>query len=202
MHLKLLFTPDTGRLLGAGIVGFDGVDERLDVLATAIRAGLTVFDLEELELACAPPFGAVKDPVNMAGFVAANLLRGDIDPWHPSDYPAVTEDARIVDVRGPDEFAAWHLPGAENVPLPMLRRAQEEWDRTRPVRLYCGVGFRSYLAYRALVQRGFTDVRTLSGGMTTFRAHHDVPPVAGEDPHAPEVHYAEHLTGSPRRPAP
>jgi NADPH-dependent 2,4-dienoyl-CoA reductase/sulfur reductase-like enzyme/rhodanese-related sulfurtransferase len=202
MHLKLLFAPETGRLLGAGIVGFDGVDKRLDVLATAIRAGLTVFDLEELELAYAPPFGAAKDPVNMAGFVAANLLRGDIDLWYPSEYPAATEHTRIVDVRGPDEFAAWHLPGAENVPLRTLRGAQEGWDRQQPIRLYCGVGFRSYLAYRALVQRGFTDVKTLSGGMTTFRAHHHVPPVAGEDPHAPEVHYDEHLTGSPREPHP
>ncbi len=196
MHLKLLFAPATGRLLGAGIIGFDGVDKRLDVLATAIRAGLTVFDLEELELAYAPPFGSAKDPVNMAGFLGANLLRGDIGLWYASDYPAATDHARVIDVRGPDEFAAWHLPGAENVPLPTLREAQEGWNREHPIRLYCGVGFRSYLAYRALAQRGFTDVKTLSGGMLTFRAHHDVPLAAGEDRHAPEVHYAEPVSGA------
>jgi NADPH-dependent 2,4-dienoyl-CoA reductase/sulfur reductase-like enzyme/rhodanese-related sulfurtransferase len=195
MHLKLLFAPDTGRLLGAGIVGFDGVDKRLDVLATAIRAGLSVFDLEELELAYAPPFGAAKDPVNMAGFVAANLLRGDVTLWYASEYPAATAGARIIDVRGRQEYAAWHLPEAENVPLADLREAQRDWDRTQPLRLYCGVGFRSYLAYRALVQRGFTDVRTLSGGSSTFRAYHEVPPDRGVDSHAPTVSYAEHLTG-------
>lgn len=194
MHLKLLFAPDTGRLLGAGIVGFDGVDKRLDVLATAIRAGLTVFDLEELELAYAPPFGSAKDPVNMAGFLGANLLRGDIDLWYASDAATATTGARIVDVRGPDEFAAWHLPGAENVPLATLRETQATWDRDQPIRLYCGVGFRSYLAYRALTQRGFADVKTLSGGMTTYRAYHDVPLAAGEDRHAAEVHYAEPAT--------
>jgi NADPH-dependent 2,4-dienoyl-CoA reductase/sulfur reductase-like enzyme/rhodanese-related sulfurtransferase len=191
MHLKLLFAPDTGRVLGAGIVGYDGVDKRLDVLATAIRAGLSVYDLEHLELAYAPPFGSAKDPVNMAGFLGANLLRGDIRLWYADEYPAAIEGARVVDVRGPEEFAAWHLPEADLVPLPTLRRVQEDWDRAQPVRLYCGVGFRSYLAYRALVQRGFTDVRTLSGGMTTFRAYHELTPEAGLDPHAPEVHYGE-----------
>ena len=189
MHVKLLFAPDTGRLLGAQVAGFDGVDKRLDVLATALRAGMTVYDLENLELAYAPPFGSAKDPVNMAGFVAANTLRGDLELWHAGDYPDATEGARIIDVRGPDEFALWHLPGAENVPLEQIREAQAGWDRATPLRLYCAVGFRSYLAYRILVQRGFTDVRTLSGGMATFRAFHDAAPSEIDAP-VPAISYA------------
>jgi NADPH-dependent 2,4-dienoyl-CoA reductase/sulfur reductase-like enzyme/peroxiredoxin family protein/TusA-related sulfurtransferase/rhodanese-related sulfurtransferase len=190
MHVKVLFSPDDGAILGAQIAGFDGVDKRLDVLATALRAGMTVFDLENLELAYAPPFGSAKDPVNMAGFVASNVMRGDVELWYAGDYPDATDGARIIDVRGTDEYALWHVPGAENVPLPTLRDAQESWDRTTPIRLYCAVGFRSYLAYRSLVQRGFTDVRTLSGGVTTFRAFHDVAP--GElDSVEPVISYAE-----------
>ena len=190
MHVKVLFSPEDGKILGAQIAGFDGVDKRLDVLATAIRAGLTVYDLEHLELAYAPPFGSAKDPVNMAGFMASNVLRGDLKLWYSKDYPEATEGARIIDVRGPDEFAMWHLPGAENVPLKDLRQVCETWDKDVPIRLYCAVGFRSYLAYRALVQRGFADVKTLSGGMTTFRAFHDVAP-SEVDSTLPVISYAE-----------
>lgn len=190
MNVKVLFAPGTGRILGAQIAGFDGVDKRLDVLATALRAGMTVYDLETLELSYAPPFGAAKDPVNMVGFVAANTLRGDLTLWQSSEYPQATEGARIIDVRGPGEFALWHLPGAENVPLKDLRRIQESWDRATPIRLYCSVGFRSYLAYRSLVQRGFLDVKSLSGGMRTFRAFHDVAPTAIDAPLAVTL-YAE-----------
>jgi peroxiredoxin family protein/rhodanese-related sulfurtransferase/TusA-related sulfurtransferase len=118
------------------------------------------------------------------------VLRGDLRLWYSRDYPEATEGARIIDVRGPDEYAMWHLPGAENVPLKDLRRASETWDTDVPIRLYCAVGFRSYLAYRALVQRGFADVRTLSGGMTTFRAWHDVAP-SEVDSAEPVISYAE-----------
>lgn len=196
MHLKVLFEPGTGKLLGAGCVGFDGVDKRIDVLATAIKAGMTIFDLQELELAYAPPFGSAKDPINMAGFVGSNLLKGDVDLWYPSEYPGATEGSRIIDVRGPTEFAIWHLPGAENVPLPVIREECERWDRSVPLRVYCAVGFRSYLAYRALVQRGFTDVKMLSGGMNTFRAYHDVPAEEQVDSYEPVVSYAEEKTGA------
>ncbi len=161
------------------------------MLATALRAGMTVYDLETLELSYAPPFGSAKDPVNMVGFVAANTLRGDLALWQAADYPEATDGARIIDVRGEDEFEIWHLPGAENVPLKDLRRRQEGWDRATPIRLYCAVGFRSYLAYRSLVQRGFLDVKTLSGGMRTFRAFHDVTPSAIDEP-LPVTSYAEH----------
>ena len=190
MHVKVLFSPDDGKILGAQVAGFDGVDKRLDVFATAIRAGMTVHDLEHLELAYAPPFGSAKDPVNMAGFVASNVLSGDLQLWYAQDYPEATDGARIIDVRGPDEFGIWHIPGAENVPLKTLRAAQEGWDKDTPIRLYCAVGFRSYLAYRSLVQRGFTDVKTLSGGSTTFRAFHDVDPTSMEST-TPMISYAE-----------
>jgi NADPH-dependent 2,4-dienoyl-CoA reductase/sulfur reductase-like enzyme/rhodanese-related sulfurtransferase len=197
MHLKLLFAPDDGRILGAGIVGVDGVDKRLDVLATAIKAGLTVFDLEELELAYAPPFGSAKDPVNMAGFLAANLLRGDVRFWYADRFAQeVVEGVRLLDVRGPDEFAAGHLPGASNVPLHTLRTAHEDWERDVPVRVYCAVGFRSYLAYRILVQRGFTDVATLAGGMHSYRAATELEADQELATRVPVVSYAEDRTGA------
>ncbi|MFW2512634.1 FAD-dependent oxidoreductase [Demequina sp. SO4-13] len=172
MHLKVLFSPDDGRVLGAQACGFDGVDKRLDLFAMAIRAGLTVNDLEEQELAYAPPFGSAKDPVNMAGFVASNVLRGDLTLWYAEDYPVATEGARLIDVRTPEEYGVWHIPGAESVPLATFREAMTDWDRTAPIRLYCAVGFRSYLAHRILVQSGFEDVATLSGGSTTFTHVH------------------------------
>lgn len=172
MHIKLLFAPDSGKVLGAQVVGYDGVDKRLDVFATALRAGLTVFDLEKLELAYAPPYGSAKDPVNMAGFVAANALLGDLRLWYAEDWPKCAESAFILDVRSPAEYDAWHLPGAVNIPLGALRARLGQIPKDRPVRVYCKVGFRSYLAQRLLQQRGFSDVATLSGGVTTFRAWH------------------------------
>ncbi len=169
MHLKLIFAPKDGKILGAQVVGRDGVDKRIDVLAVALRAGLTVFDLEGLELAYAPPYGSAKDPINMAGFQAANLLRGDLACWYPRDWPAMPVDAQIVDVRTPAEHAHCALPGSMNIPLQVLRRRLAELDPARPVRLYCASGFRSYLGYRILVQEGFLDVSTLSGGTMTMQ---------------------------------
>ena len=191
MHLKLLFDPVTGRVLGGQAAGFDGIDKRIDVLATAVRNELTVFDLEELELAYAPPFGSAKDPINMAGFVAANVVRGDLELWYAEDYPTAVEGARLIDVRTPEEYGIWHLPGAENVPLDTLRTVCGDWDTATPLRLYCAVGFRSYLAYRALRQRGFTDLKTLSGGSTTFRAWHELDEASVPVQRAPMENYAE-----------
>jgi NADPH-dependent 2,4-dienoyl-CoA reductase/sulfur reductase-like enzyme/peroxiredoxin family protein/rhodanese-related sulfurtransferase/TusA-related sulfurtransferase len=202
MHIKLTFAPDSGRLLGAQVSGVDGVDKRLDVFATAIRGGMTVFDLERLELAYAPPFGSAKDPVNMAGFVAANVLRGDLVPWYAEDYPDRTAGAFLLDVRSPEEFEAWHIPGAVNIPLGRLRAGLDRIPRDRPVRVYCRVGFRSYLAHRILVQRGFPDVATLSGGTTTFRAWHRPaaqPDKPGDD--VAVVPYAEETQAKAASPA-
>ncbi len=112
LFLKVLFDPAEGKLLGAQVLGWDGVDKRIDVLAVALRAGMTVYDLEHLEFAYAPPYGAAKDPVNMAGFLGANLLRGDIDLWYPEDYPGCRDRVTILDVRTAAEYGAWHIPGA------------------------------------------------------------------------------------------
>jgi rhodanese-related sulfurtransferase len=175
MHIKLLFAAEDGRVLGAQIVGTHGVDKRIDVLATAIRAGMTVFDLERLELAYAPPYGSAKDAINMAGFVAANLMRGDVVFWYAEEYPGRAEGATVIDVRNPDEYLAGHLPAAVNIPLPELRERFAEvalLAERGPVLLYCMVGFRSYVAYRILRQRGVEQVATLAGGMQTFIGLH------------------------------
>ncbi len=192
MHLKVLFDPGDGRIFGAQACGFDGIDKRLDLLAMAVRQGMTVYDLEHQELAYAPPFGSSKDPINMAGFVASNVLRGDLRLWYSEDFPVATEGALLVDVRTPEEYELWHIPGAVNIPLATLRDvvAAGDLDPARPVRVYCAVGFRSYLAYRVLVQKGFTDVAALSGGSTTFKAVHDKPEDTYEA-QAPIVSYAE-----------
>jgi peroxiredoxin family protein/rhodanese-related sulfurtransferase/TusA-related sulfurtransferase len=118
------------------------------------------------------------------------VLLGDLVLWYAQDYPHATEGARIIDVRTPEEFSIWHLPGAENVPLGTIREVSEGWDRGAPLRLYCTVGFRSYLVYRSLVQRGFTDVATLSGGSETFRAWHELGPDSAE-PTPAVMPYAE-----------
>jgi len=188
MHIKLLFAPDTGKLLGAQVVGFDGVDKRLDVFATALRAGLTVRDLQHLELAYAPPYGAAKDPVNMAGFVATNALQDDVRLWYAEDYPGKTDGGLLLDVRGPAEFGRWHIPGALNIPLGRLRARLDAVPRDKPVFVYCQVGFRSYLAYRLLRQRGY-EAATLAGGVTTFRALHK-DQVGVEPPETPFLAYA------------
>ena len=170
MVLKLLFHPVTGRILGAQAVGGAGVDKRIDVLAVAIQAGMTVFDLEEMELAYAPQYGSAKDPINMAGFVAAGLLRGD----HPQvDVEAVLaapleQRPLLVDVRTPQEFSQGHIPGALNIPVDELRLRLEELPRQGPIAVYCQVGQRGYLATRILQQAGFS-AANIGGGYKTYR---------------------------------
>ena len=166
--LKLLFAPDTGRLLGAQAVGGPGVDKRIDVLAVAIQAGMTVFDLEEMELAYAPQFGSAKDPVNMLGFVAANVLRGDHPVIHVDELAAAQErNAVLIDVRTERESKQGHIPGSVNLPLDELRSRMDEVPRDRPLVVYCQVGMRGYLAARILQQKGY-DVLNIPGGYTTY----------------------------------
>jgi len=190
MHIKLLFSPNEGKILGAQVVGYDGVDKRIDVFATALRAGMTVYDLEELELAYAPPYGSAKDPVNMAGFVAANLLKGDVNFWYAEDYPVSMDDCLIIDVRSQSEYQVWHIPEAINIPLGQLRAQLDSLPKDKPIFLYCRVGFRSYLAYRILVQSGFSQVKTLAGGSKTFCSFHRTPLCTGK-PGIPFVAHAE-----------
>lgn len=181
MQIKLLFDPNGGAILGAQIMGGEGVDKRIDVLATALRGGMTVFDLEQLELAYAPPYSSAKDPVNMAGFIAANLLRGDVRFWYAEE--PQPEPTLLVDVRDPHEYAAGHLPGALNIPLSQLRAQVVDLVASgQPLRIYCMVGFRSYLAYRMLVQQGATDVATLAGGLRTYLCVHQPEPGSPELP--------------------
>lgn len=171
MHLTITFAPD-GRLLGAQAVGRDGVDKRIDVLATALSAGMTVDDVAELELAYAPPYGSAKDAVNMAGFVAQNVLDGSLRLWYPEELDKVLDTALVLDVRTAREHARGHLPGALNVPHTELRERLEEVRTAaggRPVRVHCVSGFRSYLAHRVLDQAGF-DSASLSGGLLTLHA--------------------------------
>ena len=173
MTLKLLFDPTTGRVLGAQAVGGAGVDKRIDVLAVAIQAGMTVFDLEEMELAYAPQYGSAKDPINMAGFVASGLLRGE----HPQvDVEAVlatptAERPFVLDVRTPQEFASGHIPGAVNIPVDDLRSRLGELPRDRKIAAYCQVGQRGYLATRILQQNGFS-AANIGGGYKCFKLFH------------------------------
>ena len=131
---------------------------------------MTVFDLEHLELAYAPPYGSAKDPVNMVGFLGANLLRGDIDLWYPEDYPECADRVTILDTRTQAEYDAWHIPEAILIPYTELRERLDEVPRDKPVYTYCRSGFRSYIAYCVLKQNGFDDVAFLSGGMMTSTA--------------------------------
>ena len=168
MHMKVLFSPNDGKLLGAQAVGYDGVDKRIDVLATAIKAGMTVYDLEHLELAYAPPYGSAKDPINMAGFVGVNLLEGEIDFWYAEDFETLRQDALMIDVRGEAEFKKGHIPDAINIPLKELRSRLNTLPKDKPILLNCLVGLRSYLAQRVLLQNGYAKVKTLAGGYKTF----------------------------------
>lgn len=167
MHLKLLFSMQGG-ILGAQLVGRDGVDKRIDVLATAMQAGQTVHDLQDLELAYAPPYSSAKDPVNFAGYVAVNLLSGKTDVVHAD---AIPEHALLLDVRKVSEFKAGGLPGAQLIPLGAIRERLCELPHDREIVVYCAVGIRGYLAERILKQHGFR-ARNLSGGYTTWQLFH------------------------------
>lgn len=167
--LKVIFAPDTGRLLGVQAVGRDGIDKRLDVFATALKAGMTVDDLAELELAYAPPFGSAKDPVNLAGMAAQNIRRGHVRPAQWSEIAALDPERQfLLDVRNDEEFRHGHIPGATHIPLPQLRARVGELPRDREIFVHCQSGQRSYFACRFLSQRGF-NVRNLTGSYRTWK---------------------------------
>jgi rhodanese-related sulfurtransferase len=173
MTLKLLFDPDTGKVLGAQAVGGAGVDKRIDVLAVAIQAGMTVFDLEQTELAYAPQYGSAKDPINMAGFVAAGLLRGDQPQIDVETVLANSAEGNLflLDVRTPQEYGDGHLPGAMNIPVDELRSRLGELPRDRRIAVYCQVGQRGYLATRMLRQAGL-EAANVGGGYKSYRLLH------------------------------
>jgi NADPH-dependent 2,4-dienoyl-CoA reductase/sulfur reductase-like enzyme/rhodanese-related sulfurtransferase len=172
MSLVVHLRKGDGLLLGAQGVGKDGVDKRIDVLATAIRAGMSVTDLIDLDLAYSPMYGSAKDPVNMIGMVGANVLDGTLTLWYAEQWEGLREDSLILDVRSAAEFSAAHLPGALNIPHTELRERIGEVRRAaagRPVRVLCGQGIRAHIANRVLLQAGF-DSSSMSGGILTLRA--------------------------------
>ena len=168
MSIKILFDPENGKLLGAQIVGFNGVDKRIEMLEQVIQRGGTIYDLTELEHAYAPPYSSAKDPVNMAGFVAENILKGksQIIQWRElAELPA---DTIRIDVRTRDEHKLGSIPGFINIPVDELREHLDELPKDKLIIVSCAVGLRGYLAYRILVQNGFKNVRNLSGGYKTW----------------------------------
>ncbi len=169
--LKLLFELPCGKVLGAQAVGGSGTEKRIDIISTVIKFGGTVFDLEELELTYAPPYNSAKDPVNMGGFIASNYLREDIllKQWHDID-EFRKEGGIILDVRTIREHEARKIEGSVNIPLNELRNRLNELSKEKPIVVYCEVGYRSYLAARILMQRGFSDIHELTGGFKLFEA--------------------------------
>lgn len=173
MTIKLLFSPDGKKIYGAQIVGYDGVDKRIDVIATTIRLGGSVYDLKDLELAYAPPYSSAKDPVNMAGFVAENLLSGKVRfcDWDEVDKD---KDALLIDVRELSEVNSFAVPGALNITLGELRGKINELlpYKNRHIIIFCAVGVRAYNAYRILVQNGFENVSVYPGGSKFYKDTH------------------------------
>jgi len=169
MSIKTIFEKGTGRILGAQIVGFDGVDKRIDVLAAAIRANLTAYDLTELELCYAPPFSSAKDPVNMVGYVIENLLNGLVKNFYWDDVDKLPRDGSVnlLDVRTKAEYQRGHIDGFVNIPLDSLRENLDKLDKTKPIYVDCMSGQRSYLACRILQENGF-DTYNLSGGYRLY----------------------------------
>lgn len=169
MSIKLLFSPDSGKILGAQIVGYDGVDKRIDTLANAVRFGLTVYDLKEMELAYAPPFSSAKDPVNMVGYVGSNILEGFMKPFYIEEIPLIPKDAVILDVRTDEEFNEGSVNNSINIPLDSLRERLAEIDKNKKIYIICQIGLRGYIAQRILEQCGY-DTLNLSGGYRLYSA--------------------------------
>ena len=171
MTMKVVFEKETYRLLGAQIVGYEGVDKRIDVLATAIRAGLKATQLKELELAYAPPYSSAKDPVNMAGFMIENIANGVLKQWHLEDVDKLPRDGSVtlLDTRTVGEYAGGHIDGFTNIPVDELRERLGELDKSKPVYVICQSGLRSYIACRILSGYGFT-CYNFSGGFRFYDA--------------------------------
>lgn len=171
MSIKITFDKQTGRLYGAQIVGYDGVDKRIDEFALVIKHNGTIYDLLSIEQAYAPPFSSAKDPVALAGYVAENILSGKVALCYWRDLKdSKPESTILLDIRTQDEYALGSLPGAVNIPLDELRERMNELPKDKAIITFCAVGLRGYLAYRILVQHGFTNVKNLSGGLKTYKA--------------------------------
>ena len=188
MTMKVVFEKGTYRLLGAQIVGYEGVDKRIDVLATAIHAGLSAVQLKELDLAYAPPYSSAKDPVNMAGFMVENIAQGMLRQFHVEDVPALPVDGSVtlLDTRTEEEYRQGHIAGFRNIPVDELRKRMDEIEPGKPVYVICQSGLRSYIACRILAGNGF-DCYNFSGGFRFYntvvnhRRLTEAPPAGGRD---------------------
>lgn len=171
MTMKVVFEKETYRLLGAQIVGYEGVDKRIDVLATAIRAGMKAPELKDLDLAYAPPYSSAKDPVNMAGFMIENIAKGILKQWYLEDTDKLPRDGSVtlLDTRTVEEFTHGHIDGFLNIPVDELRERLDELDKHKPVYVICQSGLRSYIACRILTGNGF-DCYNFSGGFRFYDA--------------------------------
>ena len=169
MSIKTLFD-NKGKVLGAQIVGYNGVDKRIDVLATALRADMTVYDLKELELAYAPPFSSAKDPVNMVGFVGENILEGKVNVFSTSEFDKIDDSYIILDIREEEELNLGYITNSVHIPLDQLRERKNELDIDKKIVVYCAIGVRGYIAARILMQSGFKEVYNLNGGFNTYSA--------------------------------
>jgi len=168
LAIKLIFSPDDGRIYGAQVTGEEGADKRIDLIASVIKKNGTIYDLSVIEHAYAPPFSSAKDPVNIAGMVAENILSGKVNIVHWNEIPEGKEDVLILDVRTPVEFAADSVDDAVNIPLDELRARLDELPKDKTIIIYCGIGLRAYIACRILMQKGYEKVYNLSGGYRTY----------------------------------
>ncbi len=164
MSIQIAFSPKDGKLLGAQVVGTEGVDKRIDSLSSVIQRGSTIYELTEFEHAYAPPYSSAKDPVNMAGFVAENMITGKLKvvPW--TKVAEIDPTALLIDVRAPHEYASGNIPGSVNIPVDDLREQLKSMDKNQQIYIYCQIGLRGYLAQRILMQNGFEQVHNISGG--------------------------------------
>ncbi|MGF1834702.1 FAD-dependent oxidoreductase [Photobacterium sanguinicancri] len=167
VSFKMLFDPKTGKILGAQAAGKDGVDKRIDIMAVAQRAGMTVEQLQHLELTYAPPYGSAKDVINQAAFVANNIIKGDATPIHFNEIDQLTDNQVLLDVRNPAELENGYIAGALNIPVDQLRQRMNELPKDKEIIIYCQVGLRGNVAYRQLVNNGFK-ARNLIGGYRTY----------------------------------
>lgn len=167
VSFKMLFDPKTGKILGAQAAGKDGVDKRIDIMAVAQRAGMTVEQLQHLELTYAPPYGSAKDVINQAAFVANNIINGDAIPIHFNEIDQLTDNQVLLDVRNPAELENGYIAGALNIPVDQLRHRMHELPKNKEIVIYCQVGLRGNVAYRQLVNNGFT-AKNLIGGYRTY----------------------------------
>jgi rhodanese-related sulfurtransferase len=168
MHIQIAFSPDDGRLLSAQIAGYEGVDKRIEMFSSVIKRKSTIYELMEMEHAYAPPFSSAKDPVNIAGFVAENILNNRMTPFYWEQIDQLNKDSILIDVRTEKEYNSGTIPNAINIPVDELRQHLNDISKDKAIYVFCEVGQRGYLAQRILNQHGFNRVKNLSGGYSSW----------------------------------